>query len=289
MSGEERARNEHVAGGDRRHSDEREHEAHTTDEVRFAVTDHVAYVTIDRQHVRNAVDEKTRLRCNEIWDQVEADPSVRAVVITGAGDKAFCAGADMSSGGVGKTGVDYWADLDANGFAGLSLRRTLDVPVIARVNGYAMGGGMEIVLGADIVIASSTASFGLTEPRVGRLPLDGGIVSLVRRIPHTQAMSILLTGRRVYAGELHRMGLVNEVAEPADLDATVERWLDDIRGCAPTSLRAIKQIVNRTEHLTAEEARNVRLPALVEALESPNATEGVAAFQDKREPKWSDR
>lgn len=259
------------------------------DEVRLQITDHVAYVTIDRQHVRNAVDEKTRLRCNEIWEQLENDPGVRAVVVTGAGDRAFCAGADMSSGGVGKTGVDYWAALDTNGFAGLSLRRTLDVPVIARVNGYAMGGGMEIVLGADIVVASSTASFGLTEPRVGRLPLDGGIVSLVRRIPHTQAMSILLTGRRVSADELHRMGLVNEVVEPADLDAAVGRWVDDIRACAPTSLRAIKQIVSRTEHMTAADARNVRLPALVEALESPNATEGVEAFQQKRQPKWSNR
>lgn len=259
------------------------------DEVRVDVTDRVAYVTIDRQHVRNAVDEKTRLRCNEIWEQIENDPSIHAIVVSGAGEKAFCAGADMSSEGVGKTGVDYWADLDPNGFAGLSLRRTLDVPVIARVNGYAMGGGMEIVLGADIVIASADASFGLTEPRVGRLPLDGGIVSLVRRIPHTQAMSILLTGRRVSADELSGMGLVNEVAEPHELDSTVERWLDDIRACAPTSLRAIKQIVSRTEHLTAADARNVRLPALVEALESPNATEGVEAFQQKRQPKWSDR
>jgi crotonobetainyl-CoA hydratase len=259
------------------------------DEVRLRIADHVARVTIDRQHVRNAVDEKARLRCNEIWEQIEADPSVRAVVITGAGDRAFCAGADMSAGGLGKTGLDYWADLDANGFAGLSLRRTLDVPVIARVNGHAMGGGMEIVLGADIVVASSTATFGLTEPRVGRLPLDGGIVSLVRRIPHTQAMSLLLTGRRVSADELRRMGLVNEVVDPAGLDDAVERWLGEILACAPTSLRAIKQIVNRTGHMTAAEARNARLPALVEALHSPNATEGVRAFQQKREPTWSDR
>lgn len=278
-SGEERASNERV--------DERDQQP--SDEVRLEIAEHVARVTIDRQHVRNAVDDKTRLRCNEIWDEIEADPSVHAVVVTGAGDRAFCAGADMSAVGNERTGVDYWADLDPNGFAGLSLRRSLDVPVIARVNGYAMGGGMEIVLGADIVVASSTASFGLTEPRVGRLPLDGGIVSLVRRIPHTQAMSILLTGRRVSAEELHRMGLVNEVVEPSELDAAVDRWLDDIRACAPTSLRAVKQIVNRTEHLTAQDARAVRLPALIEALQSPNATEGVEAFQQKRRPDWSDR
>ena len=260
-----------------------------TDEVRVEIRDHVAWVTIDRQHVLNAVDDKTSRRCNEIWEQIEHDPSVHAVVVTGAGERSFCTGADMSTEGVGKSGIDYWADLDPNGFAGLSLRRSLDVPVIARVNGYAFGGGMEIVLGADIVVAADTATFGLIEPRVGRLPLDGGIVKLVRRIPHTQAMSILLTGRRVGADELHRMGLVNEVVPAAELDDAVDRWLEQVLACAPTSLRAIKQIVNRTDHLTDKDARAARLPALMEALVSPNATEGVEAFQQKRPPHWSDR
>lgn len=259
------------------------------DEVRYERRGHVAWVTLDRQHVLNAVDEKTNQRCNEIWDEIEQDAGVHAVVVTGAGDRSFCAGADMSTGGMGKNGIDYWADLDPNGFAGLSLRRTLDVPVIARVNGYAFGGGMEIVLGADIVVAADTAKFGLTEPRVGRLPLDGGIVKLVRRIPHTQAMSILLTGRRVPADELRQMGLVNEAVPAAGLDHAIDRWLADILACAPTSLRAIKQIINRTDHLTDRDARAARLPALMEALASPNATEGVEAFQQKRTPNWSDR
>lgn len=259
------------------------------DEVRYERRGRVAYVTIDRQHVLNAVDDATNQRCNEIWDEIERDPGVHAVVVTGAGDRAFCTGADMSVAGTGKNGIDYWADLDPNGFAGLSLRRTLDVPVIARVNGYAFGGGMEIVLGADIVIASSTAQFGLTEPRVGRLPLDGGIVKLVRRIPHTRAMSILLTGRRVRAEEMRDLGLVNEVVAPDELDAAVDRWLADVLACAPTSLRAIKQIVNRTDHLTDRDARAQRLPALMECLTSPNATEGIEAFREKRAPVWSDR
>jgi crotonobetainyl-CoA hydratase len=259
------------------------------DEVRFERRGHVAWVILDRQHVLNAVDEKTAARCNQIWDEIEQDASVRAVVVTGAGDRAFCTGADMSAAGVGKTGLEYWADLDPNGFAGLSLRRTLDVPVIARVNGYAMGGGMEMVLGADIVVAADTAQFALSEPRVGRLPLDGGIVSLVRRLPYNQAMSILLTGRRVRAGELHRMGLVTEVVPAAELDEAVDRWLADILACAPSSLRAIKQVANRTETLSAREAHAARLPALMEALDSPNAAEGVAAFQEKRKPVWSDR
>ena len=131
------------------------------DQVTLTIENHVATVVIDRQHVLNAVDGTAHARLNEIWDQLEADPDVRAVVITGAGTRAFCVGADMSASAVDKTGLEYWAGLDPNGFGGLSLRTTLDIPVIARVNGYALGGGMEIVLGADIVVAADTASFGL--------------------------------------------------------------------------------------------------------------------------------
>jgi crotonobetainyl-CoA hydratase len=148
---------------------------------------------------------------------------------------------------------------------------------------------MEMVLGADLVVAAGHARFGLTEPRVGRLPLDGGMVRLLRRLPHTQAMSLLLTGRKATAEEMHRMGLVNEVVPAEALDAAVDRWLDQILACAPTSLRAIKQLANRTEHLTDREAHAARLPAVMEALVSPNATEGVEAFQQKRTPNWSDR
>jgi crotonobetainyl-CoA hydratase len=259
------------------------------DEIRYELKGHVARVTLDRPHVLNALDEASTRRCNEIWTEIENDPSVHAVVVTGAGERSFCTGADMSAAGIGKTGVEYWADLDPNGFAGLALRRSLDVPVIARVNGYALGGGMEMVLGADLVVAAGHARFGLTEPRVGRLPLDGGMVRLLRRLPHTQAMSLLLTGRKATAEEMHRMGLVNEVVPAEALDAAVDRWLDQILACAPTSLRAIKQLANRTEHLTDREAHAARLPAVMEALVSPNATEGVEAFQQKRTPNWSDR
>lgn len=256
------------------------------DGVRFEVRGGVAWVVIDRPHVLNAVDGPTTARLNEIWAGIEADRSVRAVVITGAGERAFCVGADMSASAVDKTGLEYWADLDPNGFGGLSLRQTLDVPVIARVNGYALGGGMEMVLGADIVVAAEHAQFGLTEPRVGRLALDGGIHQLVRRVPYTQAMSMLLTGRKAGASELASMGLVNEVVPAAELDAAVERWLAQITACAPTSVRAVKQMVTRTAHLTAAEARATRLPALMAALGSKDSAEGVLAFQEKRAPVW---
>lgn len=259
------------------------------DEVRLEITDHVALVTIDRPAVLNAVDRKSHERLCEIWEQIEADRDVRAVVVTGAGERAFCVGADMSAEAVDKTGLQYWADLDPNGFGGLSLRTTLDVPVIARVNGHALGGGMEMVLGCDIVVAAERATFGLTEPRVGRLALDGGISQLVRRIPHTQAMGLLLTGRRAAAAEMQRIGLANEVVPAAELDAAVDRWVADVLACAPTSVRAVKQMVQRTSHLTAVEARAQRLPALMTALDSADSREGVLAFQQKRAPVWSGR
>lgn len=255
--------------------------------IRYELDRHVARVTIDRPAVLNAVDRAAHEELRRTWDRIQADPSVRVVVLTGAGERAFCVGADVSAAGVGKTGMEYWADLDPDGFGGLSLRESLDVPVIARVNGYALGGGMEMVLGCDIVIAADTARFGLTEPRIGRLPLDGGMVRLPRRIPYHQAMGLLLTGRKALAEEMQRLGLVNEVVPAAELDAAVQRWVDDVLACAPLSLRAIKQVVQRTSQLSAREANTVRLPALVAALQSKDQDEGVRAFQEKRAPVWS--
>ncbi len=258
-----------------------------TDEVRLEIRDRVAYVTIDRPKVLNALDESATQALKAIWARIEADPQVRCVVLTGAGDRAFCTGADMSAAGIGRTGLDYWAHLEPDGFGGLSLRRTLDIPVIARVNGYALGGGMELVLGCDIVIAAQTARFALPEPRVGRLPMDGGMVLLQRKIPHNAAMGMLLTGRKVDAAELHRFGLVNEVVPAPELDAAVQRWVEDILACAPLAVRAIKQLATRTAQLSPHEAREARLPGVIAAVTSADADEGPLAFQQKRAPVWT--
>lgn len=256
--------------------------------VLFSVSNHVAHVTIDRPDVLNAVDAATERELLSIWTRIENDRDIRAVVLTGAGERAFCAGADVK-GGSGASGLEYWAMSRPGGFGGIALRETLDVPVIARVNGHALGGGFEMVLGCDIVVAAEEATFGFPEPRVGRIPLEGGMVLLPRQIGYRPAMGVLLTGRRIKAAEALTMGIVNEVVKRDALDAAVERWISEILSCAPLSLRAIKQVVRRTGHMSPTEAQAAKLPALVEALQSTDQDEGVAAFIEKRKPVWKGR
>ncbi|REG52226.1 crotonobetainyl-CoA hydratase [Paraburkholderia sp. BL6669N2] len=253
--------------------------------VRLVIDQHVATVTLARPDALNAVDLATEAELQRIWSELEHSRDVRVVVLTGEGKRAFCVGADLKNPST--SGLEYWAAPRPGGFGGIALRETLNVPVIARVNGYALGGGFEMVLGCDLVIACDEASFGLPEALVGRMPLDGGMTLLQRQIPYRQAMAMLLTGRRVSAREGLDMGLVNEVVPRAELDAAVQRWVDAVLACAPLSLQAIKQVVRRTSTLSAAEAQALRLPALVAALQSEDAHEGVRAFQEKRKPCWS--
>ncbi|MFL9865395.1 enoyl-CoA hydratase-related protein [Paraburkholderia fungorum] len=255
--------------------------------VRLVIDQHVATVTLARPEALNAVDLATEAELQRVWTELEHNRDVRVVVLTGEGERAFCVGADLKNPSV--SGVDYWAAPRPGGFGGIALRETLNVPVIARVNGYALGGGFEMVLGCDLVVACDEASFGLPEALVGRMPLDGGMTLLQRQIPYRQAMAMLMTGRRVSAREALDMGLVNEVVPRAELDAAVERWVKALLACAPLSLQAIKQVVKRTSTLSPADAQALRLPALVAALQSEDANEGVRAFQEKRKPVWSGR
>ena len=258
-------------------------------DVLFEVHDHIARVTINRPQVLNAINPAAEAALQSVWQEIENDSDIWVVVLTGAGDRAFCVGADMTAGQIQKSGLEYWAEERPGGFGGLALRETLDVPVIAAVNGYALGGGLEMVLGCDIVVAAEHARFGLPEPRVGRVPLDGGVVQLVRQIAYRHALAMLLTGRQFSAAEALQMGLINEIAPAGELGSAVQRWVDEMLACAPLALKAIKQILKRTPGLTPQQAARIRLPALTLALDSADADEGVRAFQAKRKPRWQAR
>lgn len=252
--------------------------------VRLVISGHVARVTIDRPERMNAVDTAAHRRLAEIWEQVESDPAIRCAVLTGAGEKAFSAGADLKDDS-GQSGEDYWRGFSSDGFSGISLR-TMSKPVIARVNGLALGGGLEMVLGCDIVIAADTARFGLPEAKVGRVPLDGGMVTLPRLVPRNIAMGMMMTGRMMPAAEMARYGLLNAVVPYAELDAEVDRWVADILAAAPLSLAAIKSVARETAHLPPRDAYRTGSPELVAALNSADAEEGVLAFREKRPPLW---
>jgi crotonobetainyl-CoA hydratase len=223
----------------------------------------------------------------EIWDEVEADPDIRCAVLTGSGERAFSAGADLKDD-TGMSGVDYWKGLSRDGYRGISLR-PMSTPVIARVNGLALGGGLEMVLGCDIVIAADTARFALPEAKVGRVPLDGGMVLLPRLIPRNIAVGMMMTGRMVPAPEMARYGLLNAVVPYADLDVEVDAWVADILSAAPLSLQAIKAVARQTVHLPVHDAYETGAPELVAALGSDDAREGVTAFREKRQPVWQGR
>lgn len=246
---------------------------------------HVATVTIDRPDRRNAVDSAHHAQLVDAWQTVEADPEIWVIVLTGAGEQSFCAGADIHENQ--PDGHDYWASRDPDGFGGLALRTSMTKPVIARVNGFALGGGFEIVLGCDIAVAAEHAKIGLVEPRIGRLPVDGGIVNAIRHASRKHAMELLLTGGTFDAKQAFRMGFINEVVPSDQLDAAIQRWVDVMLSCSPSSLVAIKALVNQTQHLTAREANLVEVPEVRALMTSADSVEGPAAFREKRRPRWS--
>jgi enoyl-CoA hydratase/carnithine racemase len=246
----------------------------------------ITIITLSRPEVYNALHIDAHFELNKVFDDFSADPEQWVAIVTGAGDKAFCAGNDLKWQAAG--GKRGW---DKGGFAGLTMRFDCDKPIIAAVNGVAMGGGFEVALACDLIIASDNATFALPEPRVGLAALAGGLQRLPRQIGLKRAMGMILTARHVSAKEGLELGFVNEVVPQNELMATAERWAETICKNSPMSVRASKQAIQKGLAVSLEQAMTEQreYPAVKAMTTSQDYIEGPKAFSEKRPPKWLGR
>ena len=249
---------------------------------------HLLTVTLNRPEVRNALHRAASDELDQVWAAYETDPDLRVAILTGAGDRAFSAGYDMKDSS-DQTGTAFLESRHPRGFGALTHRFGMHKPIIAAVNGFAVGGGLELALACDVIVAADHAEFGFPEPRVGRMALDGGIHRLVRHIPFKLAMGMLLTGRRIPTQEALRIGLVNEVVPLADLLPAARRWADQILECAPLSVQATKEAALAGLGLPLQEEMALFPPLTARALASQDQDEGVKAFRERRSPRWTGR
>jgi dehydration protein DpgD len=258
--------------------------------VRYEKCGPVARVTLDRPEVLNAMDLATHEELGRIWDDFEADDELWVAVLTGAGDRAFSVGQDLKElaarNEAGAATPSSFGSRGKPGWPRLTERFGLAKPVIARVNGYALGGGFELALACDLIIAADHAQFGLPEARLGLIPGAGGVFRLTRQLPYRTAMGLLITGRRLPAGQALEYGLVNEVVPAGQLDACVDGWVEDVLRCAPLSVRAVKEAAQTSAALPLERAFGTRYAWEERRMHSADALEGPRAFAEGRSPQW---
>jgi crotonobetainyl-CoA hydratase len=260
-----------------------------TEPVRTEVVDGVLVVTLDRPGA-NAIDVATSLALHDAFARLEADADLRVGIVTGAGERFFSAGWDLKAAAAGEA-VD--ADHGPGGFAGLTELAGRRKPVIAAVNGLALGGGLELALAADLIVVADHAELALPEVRVGVVADSGGLLRLPRRLPAALARELLLTGRRMTAAEAGRWGLANRVVPAADLLDTAFALAAEIRTGAPLAVAAVLEVLAATESLGVTEGfarlRSGELTTYTAMLASEDALEGPRAFAEKRPPEWRGR
>lgn len=257
-----------------------------TEAVRTQAHNGVLTITLDRPKA-NAINVATSRALYAAFKQLQDDPALRVAIITGTG-RFFSAGWDLSAATEGEA-ID--ADHGPGGFAGLTEFFSLGKPVIAAVNGLAFGGGFELALAADLIIAADHVEFALPEVKLGMIPDSGGVLRLPRRLPRAIATELLLTGRRMSAQEAQRWGLVNQVVPADSLMQSAQEMAALIVQNAPLALAAVKEVLRETEGQTVHQAyqtlRSGRLSNYQAMLTSEDAQEGPRAFGEKRAPRWS--
>ena len=247
--------------------------------------EHLTVVTLNRPELLNALHYEADLELDQVWNDFACDPEQWIAILTGAG-RAFSAGNDLKAQAL----IGGRRQFATSGFAGLTTRFDLDKPIVAAVNGLALGGGLELALACDLVILDEEAYVGLTEPRVGLAPLMGGAQYLPSMVGLHRAMGILLTGRKVAAREAYDMGFATAVAPAGESLSHARQWAEEMLICSPMALRAIKQTARKTlkpEHF--EQMFATELPAVARLRASEDYREGPRAFAEKRMPRWTNQ
>lgn len=253
------------------------------DHVLYQVKDSVAYVTINREKNRNAITPEAVSLFLEYLDRAEADKDVRAVLITGAGDRAFCTGAQLGDG-MSADGKKVFGD-----YARLLKRiASFPKPTVARVRGFCLAGGMGFMLACDIVIASEDSMFGTPEVNVGLWPMMIGAL-IFRNVPRKKAMEMIMLGERISAPDALSMGLITKVVPADSLDAEVESVLKSLAAKSPIGMRIGKEAFHASAGLSLEEALDFLSLKLVEVAGTEDAREGITAFMEKRAPRFTGR
>ena len=261
--------------------------------VRYEKDGRVARVTLDRPASLNAMDLRMHEELGRVWDDFEADDELWLAVLTGAGDRAFSAGQDLKElaerNRSDSAAPSTFGSEGKPGWPRLTERFDLAKPVIARVNGHAFGGGFELALACDVIVAADTATFALPEAKLGLIAGAGGVFRLARQAPHRVALGHLITGRPMTAARAYELGLVNEVVPAGELDACVAGWVEDVLRCAPLAVRAIKEAVATAATVPLEQAFRTRYRWEERRMHSADALEGPRAFVEKRPPQWQGR
>ncbi len=245
----------------------------------------VGRVTINRPNAHNALSKETNEELRQLASELASNSDVRVVLLRGAGEKSFCAGADLKERkGVSAAQTGPYVDAISGAIHAWA---RIPQPTIAVVNGYAFGGGMELAIACDIRIASDNALFGLTEVKLGIMPGAGGTQRLPRLIGVAAAKELILLGKRIDAERALAIGLVSAVVPTAGLDAAEEQLLSDIAGCAPLSLRMAKEAIDRGVEVGVEEGLRIERACYERTLFSDDRNEGLAAFAEKRAPRFT--